>query len=64
MEKPKKTKKKVSWAKAQLIGFWSIVALMSAFWFGTFVGTQATLNSQAHEAEIKAQAIEEYQSKQ
>ena len=30
------------------------------FWGGVAVGTQATLNSQAHEAQIKTQAVEDY----
>jgi len=58
----KKNKKKVNMTVAQLIGFWSLVVLIATFWFGTFVGTQATLNSQANEAQVKTQAIEEYKA--
>lgn len=55
-------KKKTNWTKAQLLGFWGLVVVLATFWFGTYVGTQATLSSQAHEAEVKAQAVEEYKS--
>jgi len=58
----KKNKKKVNMTKLQLIGFWSVVILLATFWFGTFVGTQATLSSQANEAQIKAQAVESYKA--
>lgn len=55
----KKTNK-INWTKAQVIGFWSTVVLLLTFWFGVWVGTEATLNSQRHEASVKASAVEEY----
>ena len=61
-EKTTKNKKKVNFAKIQLIGLWAIVILSATFWFGTFIGTQATLNSQANEAQVKAQAVEAYKA--
>jgi flagellar basal body-associated protein FliL len=60
--KKPKNKKKVNLAKIQLIGFWAIVILSATFWFGTFIGTQATLNSQANEAQVKTQAVEAYKA--
>lgn len=58
----KNKKSNGKWTRVQLVGFWSMIVLMATFWFGTFVGTQATLNSQAHEAQVKSQAVEEYKT--
>ena len=62
MSKDIKSKKKINWTKAQVIGFWSVVIILVTFWGGTIVGTQATLNSQANEAQVKTQAVEEYKA--
>jgi hypothetical protein len=61
-EVTKSTKKKVNWTATQLVGFWSLIILLSTFWAGTYVGTQATLNSQAESAKIKTQAVEDYKA--
>lgn len=59
----KQTKnKKVNIVKMQVIALWVLVAGSLLFWGGVAVGTQATLNSQAREEALKAQAIEEYKS--
>lgn len=58
----KATKKKVNWAKTQLYGFWGLVVIVATFWLGTYTGTQMTLNSQAHEAHVKTEAIESYKA--
>lgn len=60
----KKTKKvtKGKFTKAQAIGLWVLLAAMGLFWGGVYVGTQATLSSQAHEAHLKASAVEEYKA--
>ena len=57
-----KTTKKVNWTKAQILGFWSLVIILAAFWGGVTVGTQATLASQAREEQVKTQAIEAYKA--
>ena len=57
-----KTTKKVNWSKAQILGFWSLVIILAAFWGGVTVGTQATLASQAREEQVKTQAIEAYKA--
>lgn len=54
--------KKPNWTKAQLIGFWSLAIILLAFWGGVAVGTQATLSSQANEAKVKTQAVEDYKA--
>ncbi len=64
LKKTKKTKKQVKWAKLQLIGLYGVIIISATFWFGTYVGTQATLNSQANEAQIKTQAVESYKAEQ
>lgn len=58
----KATKKKANWSKFQLYGFWGLVVIVATFWLGTYTGTQMTLNSQAHEAKVKTEAIESYKA--
>lgn len=61
MSEKKQTKnKKVNIAKLQIIALWVLIAGSLLFWGGVAVGTQATLNSQAREQALKAQAVEEY----
>jgi len=62
MSKDIKNKKKINWTVAQVVGFWAIVIILVTFWGGTIVGTQATLNSQANEAQVKTQAVEDYKA--
>lgn len=57
----KKKSNKGKFTKAQVIGLWVLIIGSGLFWGGVAVGTQATLNSQAQEAQVKAQAIQEYQ---
>lgn len=62
MADKEKKNKKINWTKAQLYGFWGLVIILATFWGGTVVGTQATLSSQAHEASVKAQAVQDYKA--
>jgi len=62
--KNKSNDKSGKWTKVQLAGFWSLIVILGSFWAGTYIGTQATLNSQAHEAQVKSQAIQEYKAEQ
>lgn len=57
-----KKNKKLNMTKLQVIGLWSLLVGMGLFWGGVAVGTQLTLNAQAQEANVKAQAIEEYKA--
>lgn len=59
-KKPKINKAK--WTKLQLVGFWVLITGSLLFWGGVYVGTQSTLNAQAHEQSIKTQAIEAYKA--
>ena len=62
MTNEKKTKKKLNWTKAQLTGIYIVLVIGATFWFGTYVGTQATLNSQANDAKMQTQAVEDYKA--
>lgn len=62
MAKEKTTKKKVNYTKAQAYGLWGLILSLALFWGGVAVGTQWTLNMQAQEEQVKAQAIEAYKA--
>lgn len=59
-EKKQNKTKNEKWSKLQTTGFWVLIAGLTLFWSGVYFGTQATLASQAHEATVKAQAVEDY----
>lgn len=61
-EKKQNKTKKVNYTKLQVIGLWVLVGGLILFWGGVYVGSQATLASQANEAQIKSQAIEDYKA--
>lgn len=56
--KKKKTNKQVTIGWVAI----AIIAVQVIFGAGLYVGTQATLNSQAHEASVKAEAIDQYKA--
>lgn len=63
--KTKNTKTtKAKFTTLQVAGLWVLIIGSGLFWGGVAVGTQATLNSQAQEAQVKAQAVEEYKATQ
>lgn len=59
-KQPKINKAKMT--KLQVIGLWVLIIGSSLFWGGVYTGTQLTVNGQAHEASLKAQAVEEYKA--
>lgn len=61
-DKTKTTKKKVN--KQVAIGWVAIaiITVQAIFGAGLWFGTQATLNSQAHEEQVKTQAVEAYKA--
>lgn len=61
-EKKQNKTKNEKWSKLQTTGFWVLIAGLTLFWSGVYFGTQATLASQAHEANLKSQAVQEYKA--
>lgn len=55
---------KGKFTQLQVIVLWVLIIGSGLFWGGVAVGTEATLNSQAKEQEIKTQAIEAYKATQ
>lgn len=53
---------KAKFTQLQVAGLWVLIIGSALFWGGVWVGTQATLNSQAREQEVKTQAIEAYKA--
>lgn len=60
--KPSKVKKGAKWDAVQRIGFWAMIIIPAAFWFGVYCGNTAAVNAQNERDSIKTQAIQEYQA--